>query len=109
MALEDAQYLAKLLRESNGFQLERVFTEFEQHRRPRTDRVIALGRRNGQRKEKMSFAADWIQQQMIRIFVPLMRAKKQDWLLGYKVEPAPDLNPTRNRKITSSFSVASTE
>lgn len=109
MALEDAQYLAKLLRESNGFQLERVFTEFEQHRRPRTDRVIALGRRNGQRKKKMSFAAYWIQQQMIRIFVPLMRAKKQDWLLAYKVEPARDLDSTRNRKITSSFSVASTE
>jgi 2-polyprenyl-6-methoxyphenol hydroxylase-like FAD-dependent oxidoreductase len=86
MALEDAQYLAKLLRESNGLQLERVFTAFEQHRRPRTDRVIALGRRNGRRKEKMPAFAFWIQQQMIRIFVPLTRAKKQDWLLSYKVE-----------------------
>ena len=85
MALEDAMFLAKLLRESNGASLERVFTCFEQQRRPRTDKVIALGRRNAQRKEKMSPFAYWFQQQMIRIFVPLT-AKKQDWLLGYKVE-----------------------
>ncbi len=86
MALEDAQYLAKLLRESNGLQLERVFANFEQHRRPRTDKVIALGRRNGRYKEKVSAFEFWIQQKMIRIFVPLTRAKNQDWLLSYKVE-----------------------
>jgi 2-polyprenyl-6-methoxyphenol hydroxylase-like FAD-dependent oxidoreductase len=62
-----------------------VFTSFEQQRRPRTDTVIALGRRNAQRKEEMSPFACWFQQQMTRIFVPLT-AKKQDWLLGYRVE-----------------------
>ncbi|HEY6412281.1 MAG TPA: NAD(P)/FAD-dependent oxidoreductase [Edaphobacter sp.] len=86
MALEDAMYLAKLLRESNGAALEDIFSDFERHRRPRTDKVIALGRRNGQRKKQMPAFAYWIQQQMIRIFVPLTRAKKQDWLLAYKVE-----------------------
>ena len=54
MALEDAMYLAKLLRESNGTPIEQVFAAFEQHRRPRTDKVIALGRRNGQHKQRMS-------------------------------------------------------
>jgi len=86
MALEDAMLLGKLLRESNGASLEQVFSNFEQQRRPRTDKVIALGRRNGQRKERMPAFAYWIQQQMIRIFVPLTRAKKQDWLLAYRVE-----------------------
>ena len=86
MALEDAMLLGKLLRESNGKSLEEVFSDFEQQRRPRTDKVIALGRRNAQRKEQMPAFAYWIQQQMIRIFVPLTRAKKQDWLLAYKVE-----------------------
>jgi 2-polyprenyl-6-methoxyphenol hydroxylase-like FAD-dependent oxidoreductase len=86
MALEDAMLLGKLLRESNGRSLEQVFSDFEQQRRPRTDKVIALGRRNGQRKERMPAFSYWIQQQMIRIFVPLTRAKKQDWLLAYKVE-----------------------
>ena len=86
MALEDAMYLAKLLRESNGEQLEQVFAAFEQHRRPRTDRVIALGRRNGRRKESMSAFAFWLQQQLIRVFVPLTRQKKQDWLLSYRID-----------------------
>ena len=94
MALEDAMYLAKLLRESNGTSIEQIFAAFEQHRRPRTDKVIALGRRNGQHKQRMSPIEYWIKQQMIRIFVPLTRQKKQDWLLSYKVDwpttlPAP--------------------
>lgn len=86
MALEDAQYLAKLLREANGTPIEQVLSAFEQHRRPRTDKVIALGRRNGRFKERMSAVEFWITQQMIRIFVPLTRQKRQDWLLNYKVE-----------------------
>lgn len=86
MALEDAMLLAKLLREANGRALARVFAEFEQQRRPRTDKVIALGRRNAQRKAAMSPLAYWIQQQMIRLFVPLSHVRKQDWLFSYKVE-----------------------
>jgi 2-polyprenyl-6-methoxyphenol hydroxylase-like FAD-dependent oxidoreductase len=93
MALEDAVYLAKLLSETSDASLETTFAAFEQHRRPRTDKVIALGRRNGQRKVQMSPVAYWLQQQMIRIFVPLSRSKRQDWLLNYKVDwqaqPAP--------------------
>jgi 2-polyprenyl-6-methoxyphenol hydroxylase-like FAD-dependent oxidoreductase len=85
MALEDAMFLAKLLRESQGGPLDLVFGEFERQRRPRTDKVIAMGRRNGRSKELMSPTEFWIQQQMIRIFVPLISVKKQDWLLGYKV------------------------
>jgi 2-polyprenyl-6-methoxyphenol hydroxylase-like FAD-dependent oxidoreductase len=86
MALEDAQFLAKLLRHSQAVALDQVFADFERQRRPRTDKVIALGRRNAQRKEMMSPVAYWIQQQMIRIFVPLTRARREDWLLTYKVE-----------------------
>ncbi len=52
MALEDAMFLGKLLRESNGTPLEEVFSNFEQQRRPRTDKVIALGRRNARAKSK---------------------------------------------------------
>ena len=86
MALEDAQFLAKLLRGSDRVALDKVFAQFERERRSRTDRVIALGRRNAQRKETMSPIAYWLQQQMIRVFVPLTSVKKQDWLLGYRVE-----------------------
>jgi 2-polyprenyl-6-methoxyphenol hydroxylase-like FAD-dependent oxidoreductase len=85
MALEDAMFLAKLLRESNGTSFEKVFAIFEQQRRPRTDKVIALGRRYARQKENMSALAYWVQQQMTRVFVPL-ESKKQEWLLGYKIE-----------------------
>ena len=86
MALEDAQSLASLLRDSAGQPLETTFALFEQQRRPRTDKVIALGRRNAQRKESLSPVEYWVQQQMIRIFVPLTRGRKQDWLLAHKIE-----------------------
>ena len=45
-----------------------------------------MGRRNSRRKERMSAFAFWVQQQMIRIFVPLTRSTRQDWLFAYKVE-----------------------
>lgn len=86
MALEDAMFLAKLLREANGAPFAKVFAAFEQQRRPRTDKVIAFGRRNGQRKATLSPIAYWIQQQMIRFFVPLVQSRQQDWLLSYKVD-----------------------
>lgn len=86
MALEDSMLLAKLLREASGATAESVFPQFEAERRPRTDKVIALGRRNAQRKAVLSPVSYWIQQQMIRLFVPLTQGRKQDWLLSYKVE-----------------------
>jgi 2-polyprenyl-6-methoxyphenol hydroxylase-like FAD-dependent oxidoreductase len=86
MALEDAMLLAKLLREANGAALARVLAAFEQQRHPRTDKVIALGRRNGQRKAILSPMGYWIQQQMMRLFIPLTQSRQQDWLLSYKVE-----------------------
>jgi len=87
MALEDAMVLAKMLRDSNSDDVKEVFGCFERERRPRTDRVIALGRRNGQRKERISAIQYWLQQQMMRIFIPLfLSARRQDWLWGYQIE-----------------------
>src|SRR6185437_14289614 len=103
MALEDAIFLAKLLRESDGAMLESIFANFEQHRRPRTDRVIALGRRNGQSKRVLSPLAYGIQQQMIRAFIRLTPQRKQDWLLAYKVdwEPTAATISERTRSIVA--------
>lgn len=95
MALEDAMYLAKLLSEMQHASTAEIVAAFESHRRPRTDKVIALGRRNGQRKERMSPFAYWLQQTMIRIFVPLSRSKRQDWLQGYKVDWKPEPSSQR--------------
>jgi 2-polyprenyl-6-methoxyphenol hydroxylase-like FAD-dependent oxidoreductase len=70
MALEDAMVLAKMLREGGTAPVEQVYMQFERQRRPRTDKVIAFGRRLGQRKERKSRLAYWFEQQMIRIFAP---------------------------------------
>lgn len=86
MALEDAQFLAKLVSASQGVGLHQLFADFERKRRPRTDEVIALGRRSAQRKEMMSPVAYWIQQQVIRAVIPLTRVRKQDWLLAYTIQ-----------------------
>ncbi|HEY9127898.1 MAG TPA: NAD(P)/FAD-dependent oxidoreductase, partial [Acidobacteriaceae bacterium] len=88
MALEDAQMLARLMRDRHGMPFEEIGQAFETIRRPRADKVIALGRRNGQRKEMQSPGAYWIMQQMVRIFVPLTFARSQEWLLSYRVEDA---------------------
>ena len=86
MALEDAMLLAKLLRDFYGSDVQEVFRAFEAERRPRTDRVIAMGRKNARHKQNTTPVAYWIQQQMMRIFVPLVRRKRETWLLDYKVE-----------------------
>lgn len=65
---------------------KKVFAEFEQERRPRIDRVIAAGRRQGQRKKKMPPFQYWMQQQMMRIFIPLFGIKDMKWLLNYKID-----------------------
>jgi len=85
MALEDAQMLALLLRDGLENPGE-VFRKFEHLRRPRTNKVIAMGRRNAQRKEEMPRAAYWIQQQVMRVVIPLAFGRAQDWLLRYRVE-----------------------
>jgi len=103
MALEDAIFLAKLLRDSSGATLESIFANFEQQRRPRTDKVIALGRRNGQSKKALSPLAYWIQQRIMSAFLRFAPFKKQDWLLAYKVDWEPTLadNSPRTRSIVA--------
>ena len=86
MALEDAMLLAKLLRDFWGSDIREVFRAFEAERRPRTDRVIAMGRKNARHKQNTTPIAYWIQQQMMRIFVPLVRRKRETWLLDYKID-----------------------
>lgn len=86
MALEDAMCLAKLLRDFNGRDVQEVLRAFERERRPRTDRVIEMGRKNGRHKEAMPPFAYWLMQQIMKIAIPLVRRKRQDWLLNYEIQ-----------------------
>jgi 2-polyprenyl-6-methoxyphenol hydroxylase-like FAD-dependent oxidoreductase len=85
MALEDAQMLAKLLRE-NGDDIPGVFARFERERRPRTDRVIALGRQRGAQKHSHSLLAYWARLTMMRLLLPIFARRPEDWLFDYRVE-----------------------
>ncbi|WP_266156282.1 FAD-dependent oxidoreductase [Dyella silvatica] len=85
MALEDAQMLAKLLRE-NSDDVPAVFARFERERRPRTDRVIALGRQRGAQKHSRSLLAYWARISMMRLLLPIFARRPEDWLFDYRVE-----------------------
>ena len=86
MALEDAMLLARMLRDFNGTDVQEVLCAFEEQRRPRTDKVIAMGRKNARQKEEMPAVAYWIMQQIMRIAVPIVRRRRMDWLLNYEIE-----------------------
>lgn len=89
MALEDAQLLAKLLREDSD-DLPATFARFERERRPRTDRVIALGRKRGAQKHARSRFAYWLQTRLLRLLLPIFATQPEDWLYGYRVEDEQD-------------------
>lgn len=84
MAMEDAMVLARMLRDGDWDALRSSLEAFERERRPRTDRVVALGRKNGGRKREMPDAAYWVLQQFLRWGMPLA-LRGQDWLLRYEV------------------------
>ena len=54
LALEDAMYLAALLRD---FSYEAAFETFERHRKPRAEKVVAEGRRRGREGDRRSTSA----------------------------------------------------
>jgi 2-polyprenyl-6-methoxyphenol hydroxylase-like FAD-dependent oxidoreductase len=84
MAMEDAMYLAKLLRDTADYQ--RVFGLFEQERKPRVERIVEEGRRRGNDKEIVSPLQQKIRELMIVIFVNLFGEKGQEWMYEYKID-----------------------
>jgi 2-polyprenyl-6-methoxyphenol hydroxylase-like FAD-dependent oxidoreductase len=85
LALEDAMRLARLLAQgvaAQGRELGEAFAAFEQERRPRAERVVALARRNGNHKRQFGPATAWIRDRMLKIMIPVS-ARGQDWIYGY--------------------------
>jgi 2-polyprenyl-6-methoxyphenol hydroxylase-like FAD-dependent oxidoreductase len=83
MALEDAMYLAKLLRDCGDY--EQVFTQFEQDRKPRVERIVAEGRRRGSDKIIVTPFQQKIREFMIMLFLNLFGVKGEAWLYEYKI------------------------
>jgi len=84
MALEDAMYLAKLLRDSGG-DYEHVFTQFETDRKPRVEKIVSEGRRRGVDKQIISPFQSKIREIMMMIFINLFGESGQDWLYKYAI------------------------
>jgi 2-polyprenyl-6-methoxyphenol hydroxylase-like FAD-dependent oxidoreductase len=83
LALEDAMYLAKLLRDVPDY--SSAFARFEQDRKTRAERVVAEGRRRGGDKSIVSPWRQKLREFMIRVFVPLFGSKNDRWLYEYDV------------------------
>jgi 2-polyprenyl-6-methoxyphenol hydroxylase-like FAD-dependent oxidoreductase len=84
LALEDSMYLAKLLAQSPE-DWQSVFDQFEQHRRPRVEKIIAQGRRNGNDKKELTPFSAWIRDQILSIVLPLFGEKGNRWIYQYKI------------------------
>lgn len=80
LALEDAMRLGRLMQE--GQELGATFRKFEDERRPRAERVVALARRNGNSKREFSATGAWIRDRMLKLLLPVS-ARGMDWMYAY--------------------------
>jgi 2-polyprenyl-6-methoxyphenol hydroxylase-like FAD-dependent oxidoreductase len=80
LALEDALRLARLMAE--GQELGATFQAFEAERRPRTERIVAMARRNGNSKREFSATGACIRNQMLKLLLPL-GSKSMEFMYAY--------------------------
>lgn len=85
MALEDAMYLAKLLRDAAGNH-GRAFEKFEDDRKPRVERIVAEGRRRASDKQNVTPFQSALRNATIAIFFDLFGERSQDWLYKDRIE-----------------------
>jgi len=85
MALEDAMYLAKLLRDG-GPDYAQVFMQFEKDRKPRVEKIVAEGRRRGVGKQAVSPLKAKMRNLMMSLFLKLFGLKGIDWVYRYKID-----------------------
>jgi len=85
MALEDAIYLAKVLRESHGNH-EGAFARFERDRKSRVERIVAEGRRRSSDKKSVSPFESALRNAMLAVFFNLFGERSQDWLYRYRID-----------------------
>jgi 2-polyprenyl-6-methoxyphenol hydroxylase-like FAD-dependent oxidoreductase len=83
LALEDAMYLAKLLRHAADYR--QVFRQFEQERKPRVEPIVAEGRRRGADKDIVPPFQQKIRELMMTIFINLFGNRALDPVYRYKI------------------------
>jgi 2-polyprenyl-6-methoxyphenol hydroxylase-like FAD-dependent oxidoreductase len=98
IALEDALRLTRRLQEEQETGV--AFEKFENERRSRVERIVALARRNGNQKREFSRAGAWFRDRMLKLVLPL-NARSQDWIYGYDprtVTPRPETSSRHYRQ-----------
>jgi len=80
LALEDAMRFGRLMQDRQELGL--TFQNFERDRRPRTERVVALARRNGNSKREFSATGAWIRNHMMKLMLPLGE-RSMNWMYAY--------------------------
>ena len=84
MALEDAMYLAKLLRDSSDY--GQVFAQFEKDRKPRVEKIVAEGRRLAGDKQVVTPFQQKFRELMMMIFLNLFGERGYEWVYKYKID-----------------------
>lgn len=85
LALEDASRLAKLIGMHSDIDV--AFARFEDDRRGRAERIVALARQNGNSKREFSATGAFVRNQIMKIMLPVF-ARRQDWMYDYDARAA---------------------
>jgi 2-polyprenyl-6-methoxyphenol hydroxylase-like FAD-dependent oxidoreductase len=98
LALEDAMRLGCLMREAQ--ELGQTFQAFEQERRSRVERIVAIARRNGNGKREFSAAGAWIRDRMFKMLMPIA-SRGMDFMFAYdsrSITPRPEMSGQHDRR-----------
>jgi 2-polyprenyl-6-methoxyphenol hydroxylase-like FAD-dependent oxidoreductase len=80
LALEDAMRLGRLMAQHD--ELRQTFQSFEEERRGRAEKIVAIARRNGNNKHAFSATGAWARDWMLRLLIPLT-SKGMDFMYAY--------------------------
>jgi 2-polyprenyl-6-methoxyphenol hydroxylase-like FAD-dependent oxidoreductase len=80
LALEDAMRFGRLMQ--GGQEIGQTFVKFEEERRSRTEKIVALARRNGNNKREFSATGAWVRDHMLKLLLPVT-ARGTDWMYAY--------------------------
>jgi len=97
LALEDAMRLGLLM--ARGGELRQTFQAFEEERRARAEKIVAIARRNGNSKHAFSATGAWVRDWMMRLLMPLT-AKGMDFMYAYDprdITTPPQMSARRDR------------
>jgi 2-polyprenyl-6-methoxyphenol hydroxylase-like FAD-dependent oxidoreductase len=84
-----------------GQELGQTFQAFEQERRSRVERIVAIARRNGNSKREFSAAGAWIRDRMFKMLIPVA-SRGMEFMFTYdatrEATPRPETSGQHDRQ-----------